>query len=480
MIGWLLYSMLVAALLALAAAALEAGLRLRGRQTRWVWALALAGSIAIPLAERYAASFSAIPRVEISMAMPLVGEPTAATVGDTAPAETSTISAADLVLAGWIGGSGVLLTLLGVSAFRLRQARGGWVRRRVEDVAVWVSDDVGPAVLGVVRPEIVVPDWALALPAPLRRLMLLHEREHLRAGDSHLLLAALLAVAIAPWNVFMWWQLHRLRLAVELDCDDRVLARSAGDSASVADYGELLLTVGRRRSRIAPVALGAAGMRSGLERRLRELCRPRRSGSVRKVASFAALGAALASLAVCTPDMTTPEGATPEAAPAVVDDQPVEGEEPAAEADAEEESDEVAGEERRDEIPGRGVRPADDGEMLGVPVIPGYPADLAEAPAFTPREVDPKLANRQAVQHALEVNYPTALRDAGIGGTVTTYLFIDQEGNILRALVHESSGSPILDEAALNVADVMEYEPALNRGEAVPVWVQINITFSAT
>lgn len=479
MIGWLLYSMLVAALLALAAAALEAGLRLRGRPTRWVWALALAGSIAIPLAERYAPSFSAIPRVEISMAVPLVGQPAVAQAGASAPAETSTMSAADLVLAGWIGGSAVLLTLLGVNAFRLRRARGGWVRRRVEDVPVWVSDHVGPAVLGIIRPEIVVPDWALALPAPLRHLMLLHEREHLRAGDSNLLLSSLLAVALAPWNVFMWWQLHRLRQAVELDCDDRVLARSAGDSASVADYGELLLTVGRRRSRIAPVALGAAGMRSGLERRLRELCRPRRSGSVRKVASLAALGIALASLAVCSPDMTMPEGATPEAAPAVADGEPIEGEEPAEEVDAEEKSDEVAGEERREEVPARGVRPADEGEMLGLPVIPGYPSDLTDAPVFTPREVDPTLVNRQDVQDALEVNYPTVLRDAGIGGTVTTYLFIDQEGNVLRALVHESSGSPVLDEAALSVVDVMEYEPAINRGEAVPVWVQINITFSA-
>ena len=27
-----------------------------------------------------------------------------------------------------------------------------------------------------------------------------------------------------PWNLALWWQLRRLRLAVEMDCDNRVVA----------------------------------------------------------------------------------------------------------------------------------------------------------------------------------------------------------------------------------------------------------------
>lgn len=456
MIGWLLYSMLVAALLALAAAALEAGLRLRGRPTRWVWALALAGSIVIPLAERYAPSFTAIPRVDIVMTVPMFGSAGMSSPDAGQAQEASKVSGADLVLAGWIAGSSALLVLLGVSAIRLRRARMDWERRSIDRTEVWVSDDVGPAVLGVVRPDIVIPDWALGLPTPLRRLMLLHETEHLRTGDSRLLLAGFLTVAVAPWNIFLWWQLHHLRLAVELDCDRRVLLHSAGESASVADYGRLLLEVGRRRSRMIPVAVGTAGTGSSLELRLRELLRDPRRGNMRRVSGFAALGVALATLAVCSPDLNAPGEQSDDAqdgAPAVVEKEDVPEQNPRSQR----------------QIPHR------------LPPPPVYPdSKLQEAPAFTPREVGPRLANREDVQQALATNFPTELKDAGIGGTVVLWLFIDAGGTVLESRIKESSGHDAIDNAALEVADVMEYEPARNRGEAVPVWVQTNITFSAT
>jgi TonB family protein len=36
-----------------------------------------------------------------------------------------------------------------------------------------------------------------------------------------------------------------------------------------------------------------------------------------------------------------------------------------------------------------------------------------------------------------------------------------------------------MDEAALDVARVMKFSPAKNRGRPVPVWVSIPITFRA-
>ncbi len=106
-------------------------------------------------------------------------------------------------------------------------------------------------------------------------------------------------------------------------------------------------------------------------------------------------------------------------------------------------------------------------------------SDLSDAPAFTPREVDPRLTNRAEVQDALERYYPRTLKDAGIGGTATLYFFISEEGRVEKFQIHQSSGHDALDNAALRVADVMEYSPALNRDQRVPVWVQINITFSS-
>ena len=51
-----------------------------------------------------------------------------------------------------------------------------------------------------------------------------------------------MATILMPWNPVIWWQLFRLRTAVELDCDRRVIAAGA----SVCSYTELLLALGGR------------------------------------------------------------------------------------------------------------------------------------------------------------------------------------------------------------------------------------------
>ena len=43
--------------------------------------------------------------------------------------------------------------------------------------------------------------------------------------------------------------------------------------------------------------------------------------------------------------------------------------------------------------------------------------------------------------------------------------------------VEQSSGHQALDDAALRVAPVFRFTPALNRDKAVPVWVRFPITF---
>ena len=103
--------------------------------------------------------------------------------------------------------------------------------------------------------------------------------------------------------------------------------------------------------------------------------------------------------------------------------------------------------------------------------------DLSAAPTFTPMTVRPEILNRTEVMRAMEREYPPLLRDAGIGGTVIVYFFIDEQGVVQNTRVFESSGHQALDEAALKVADVYRFSPALNRDKRVPVWVQFGITF---
>ena len=73
--------------------------------------------------------------------------------------------------------------------------------------------------------------------------------------------------------------------------------------------------------------------------------------------------------------------------------------------------------------------------------------------------------------------YPAMLRNAGIGGTVEVWFFISEEGRVLNSRVSKSSGHAQLDEAALKVADVVLFTPALNRDQRVQVWIQLPITF---
>ena len=60
---------------------------------------------------------------------------------------------------------------------------------------------------------------------------------------------------------------------------------------------------------------------------------------------------------------------------------------------------------------------------------------------------------------------------------VIVWFFISEEGNVLDRRIFRGSGHPQLDEAALEVADVYQFTPALNRDQRVKVWIQIPITF---
>jgi beta-lactamase regulating signal transducer with metallopeptidase domain len=151
-----------------------------------------------------------------------------------------------------------------------RRAAGSRKASVVDGVPVVVTDQLGPATVGLMRSQVVVPRWVLALPGVQRRYVLRHEEEHRRAHDAHLLLLTSLPLLLMPWNLAMWWHLRRLSLAVELDCDNRVVS-ALGDAPA---YGQLLLTVAdvaSREPRLQPAFLGGAG---SLERRLRALVSP--------------------------------------------------------------------------------------------------------------------------------------------------------------------------------------------------------------
>ena len=104
-------------------------------------------------------------------------------------------------------------------------------------------------------------------------------------------------------------------------------------------------------------------------------------------------------------------------------------------------------------------------------------ADISANPVFTPMTVRPEIKNRREVVAAMMRAYPPILKDAGIGGQTLVWFFISEQGRVLDKRVSKSSGHEQLDDAALKVAEVYEFTPALNRDKVVKGWVQIPITF---
>jgi beta-lactamase regulating signal transducer with metallopeptidase domain len=167
----------------------------------------------------------------------------------------------------WLGAPALLFLLALISYIRLKRQSAAWPAADIDGTCVMVSPDRGPAVFGIWRHFIVIPRWALSLDEEARALMLCHEREHLRAHDPQCLLMGMMAALLFPWNAALWLLVRRLRLAIELDCDDRVLRGHADARA----YGSLLLTVCARRSRETAFAVALAERPSMLERRIKAM-----------------------------------------------------------------------------------------------------------------------------------------------------------------------------------------------------------------
>ena len=165
----------------------------------------------------------------------------------------------------WGAASLGTLLVFGAILGLMARSRRRWPRRSVDGEDVYVSEGFGPALIGVTRPSVVIPDWLLYAGDRAGRVAILHEREHARARDHLTLLYGALIAALFPWSPAVWWMVRNLRGAVEIDCDRRVIA--SGIPAD--DYGKLLLAIGvgqQRRWVLTPALLES---RHSLERRLK-------------------------------------------------------------------------------------------------------------------------------------------------------------------------------------------------------------------
>jgi TonB family protein len=86
-------------------------------------------------------------------------------------------------------------------------------------------------------------------------------------------------VALVPWNFGAWWIARRLRLALELDCDARVLSHTDGTER----YGRLLLLIAQRQAQMTLVPM-LAESNSHLTKRITAMNTPRPKNPLGRVA----------------------------------------------------------------------------------------------------------------------------------------------------------------------------------------------------
>jgi hypothetical protein len=151
-------------------------------------------------------------------------------------------------------------------------------------------------------------------PALVRSTIMAHELEHIAARDQAVIVATHIVTVLLPWNLPLWWFARRLRAAVEVDCDARVLRRGV----DAEHYTDVLLQVSQRQSSSPYAAATLIEPVTQLERRVRIMLTRRRSMSLRQAATATALAVAIAA---CATRVEAPVIVASEPAAAIVEPQ---------------------------------------------------------------------------------------------------------------------------------------------------------------
>jgi protein TonB len=109
--------------------------------------------------------------------------------------------------------------------------------------------------------------------------------------------------------------------------------------------------------------------------------------------------------------------------------------------------------------------------------VPAPTAAPAVALAAVPRETVSPPDFRAAYLRNPPPAYPAAARRNGEEGTVTLRVLVGTEGAPREVTLERSSGSPVLDAAALATVKNWRFSPARKGGEPQEAWVLVPIVF---
>jgi beta-lactamase regulating signal transducer with metallopeptidase domain len=291
-VSFIAYSLVVGALAAAAAWSAERALARLGFSRRGVWLAAIAATCVLPpfaMLTQEPVRRDANLRIASAPVALMSTQEAAASLRDS-PLRDARFSGIDLdAIAAilWVVASAGAIAFHAIGAWRLRRRARHWMPARVAAQAVSIAPDIGPALYGWWRPRIVFPAWLIEAPLATQRFALSHEQVHLSRHDPQLLAAGTLVAVTLPWNAPLLWMLRRLRFAMEVDCDARVLRAGADPT----DYGLALIFVSERQRRSPPGTLALIERASQLERRIRIMIDSPRHRALLAAAFFALAGA---------------------------------------------------------------------------------------------------------------------------------------------------------------------------------------------
>lgn len=239
-----------------------------------------------------------------------------------AMAITSELAALAVML--WLAGAAWRLARLAVAHAGVRRILAASRRSRAledvycqaipEGVDIHISQSFGPAVVGILRPKILVPRAMVdALPADSLRAVLMHEVSHIHRKDVPVLLLQRLVESVLWWSPAVHLMGAAFDSAREIACDIGA-SRLYGSSVDYADA--LLVSVEHlawARPRSEAHALCATASLATLDQRIDAIIEERPASRRATKATLLTVGALLAALC----------GAVDVAAPRIATERPV-------------------------------------------------------------------------------------------------------------------------------------------------------------
>jgi len=279
-----------------------------------------------------------------------------------------------------------------------------------------------PAVAGVLRPRIVIPEQSTREMDPDElRAVLLHEEAHRRRYEPLRLALQRFALTVFFFYPPLWLLLKELNSSAEMACDEAVMETGTGAGTYASAIARMLGLGFEESPAVSMLGFGSA---SSIQVRLDRLEKNRRYVAMnrhRLAISAAVLMVVLLSFVPLAP---------------LADSQPVGDSEPA------------------------------------VPAPPAPPAAPLE-----PEVV--QTAPRLIADEVLLPEYPENAREAGIEGEVLLDVFINDDGSVRDVKVAEGiAGYPELGESAIEAVKEWTFVPATLDGEPVEAEVLVPVAFS--